>query len=79
MPFVKIGETHWNIESIARVAKVSNPTELGWASWVEGVITLVSGKEMGLSREDYDALVTIIFDLGEPEHPSQPPLGAGTE
>jgi hypothetical protein len=61
---------------------VSNPTELGWASWVEGVITLVSGKEVGLSREDYDALVSIIFDLGEPagnEHPSQPPLGASTE
>jgi hypothetical protein len=60
MAFVKINETHWNLNSIARVGKTNEPTKLGWPSWVTGIVTLASGKEFGLSREDYDALVSIL-------------------
>jgi hypothetical protein len=57
MAFVKIDKDYWNLSSIARLSKVDDPTKLGWASWVVGIITLVSGKEFGVSQEDYDAMI----------------------
>jgi hypothetical protein len=65
--FVKVDKDYWNLNSIARLSRVDDPTKLGWASWVAGIITLASGKEFGVSQEDYDAIVSLITyqDKGE--------------